>query len=106
LTVPDHAVGTGVANREIVGAGDRFAEGEQIWFWTRVLGGRAGETIRHVWIHEGREAATIELRLGGRHWRTQSHKTLRPGSAGSWAVEARDAAGHLLARREFVCEVR
>jgi cytoskeleton protein RodZ len=104
VTVPDHAVGKGIANREIVGAGDRFVEGEQIWFWTRVVGGRAGETIRHVWIHEGNEAATVELKLGGAHWRTQSAKTLRPGSVGSWAVEARDAAGHVLARREFVCE--
>jgi cytoskeletal protein RodZ len=105
LTVPDHAVGTGIANREIVGAGDRFTEGEQIWFWTRVVGGRTGETIRHVWIHEGHETATVELRLGGSHWRTQSRKTLRSGSTGRWAVEARDAAGYVLARREFVCEV-
>jgi cytoskeletal protein RodZ len=104
VTVPEFAVGEGVVNREIVGAGDRFMEGQQVWFWTRVVGGRAGETLRHVWIHEGQEITTVELKLGGPHWRTQSRKTLRPGSAGSWAVEARDADGHVLARREFVCE--
>jgi hypothetical protein len=103
LTVVDHGVGTGVVDRRLVGEGDRFAEGAQVWFWTRVQGGRAGDTIHHVWIHEGRVANRIPLRVGGWHWRTQSRRTLTPGSAGRWVVEARDDAGRVLARREFVC---
>jgi cytoskeleton protein RodZ len=104
LKVPDYGVGTGVANRQLVGAGSRFTEGQDVWFWTRVLGGGPGETITHVWIHEGRESMTVELRIGGAHWRTQSRRTLRPGSAGQWAVEARDATGTLLARTDFTCD--
>jgi cytoskeletal protein RodZ len=103
LTVPDHGVGTGVVNRGLVGAGERFPEGQQVWFWNRVLGGQAGETIRHVWLHEGREVAAIDLFIGGPHWRTQSRKTLRPGSVGRWTVEARDHAGAVLARQDFLC---
>jgi cytoskeleton protein RodZ len=103
LNVPDYAVGTAVENRQLVGERDRFAEGMDVWFWTRVQGGAAGERIHHVWLREDVEAARISLKLGGPHWRTQSSKKLWPGSAGNWAVEARDDGGRVLARREFVC---
>jgi len=103
ITIDDHGVGTGVEERRLVGATDRFAEGQQVWFWTRVLGASSGETIRHVWLREGHEEGTVELRIGGSHWRTQSRKTLRPGWAGSWSVEARDTEGRVLARSEFTC---
>jgi cytoskeleton protein RodZ len=103
LSVPDHGVGTGVADRQLVGRGERFPEGAPVWFWTRVLGGRPGDTIRHVWIREGRVQGEIELNVGGPHWRTQSRWSMRAGSAGAWAVEVRDAEGSLLARDEFTC---
>lgn len=103
LHITEFGVGTGIGNRRLVGEGDRFVEGTQVWFWTRVLGGEPGETIRHVWQHEGHESSWVPLTLGGDHWRTQSRKTLREGSAGRWAVEAVDGEGRVLARREFVC---
>jgi cytoskeletal protein RodZ len=103
LSVPEHGVGTRVVNRRLVGAGDRFAEGTRVWFWTLVQGGSSGDTIRHVWIHEGRETNNIPLTVGGWHWRTHTRKYLAPGSGGRWAVEARDAAGRVLARSEFEC---
>ncbi len=101
LSVPDHGVGTAVKNRELVGEAERFRDGTQVWFWTHVVGGAPGETIDHVWLHDGREATRMALSLGGSGWRVQSAKTLHPGSAGAWAVEARDARGRVLARREF-----
>lgn len=103
LHIPDHGVGTLVEDHELVGEGDRFTEGAAVWFWTRVRGGRAGQRIHHVWSREGVEKARVSLRLGGPHWRTHSRKRLWPGSAGEWAVEARDDSGRVLARREFVC---
>ena len=42
---------------------------------------------------------TIELELGGSHWRTHSRKTL--WHTGHWSVEVQDAAGRVLARSEF-----
>jgi cytoskeleton protein RodZ len=101
MSVPEYGVGTGVEDRALVGARDRFAEGTQAWFWTLVEGGASGDRIEHVWLHEGVEAARIGLDIGGARWRTQSAKTLR--SSGNWAVEARDANGRVLARTEFVC---
>jgi cytoskeletal protein RodZ len=99
LEVVEYAVGTDVRNRRIVGAGDRFEAGGQVSFWTRITGGEPGEAIRHVWLHEGRVVQTIELELGGSHWRTYSRKTL--WYTGHWSVEVQDAAGRVLARSEF-----
>lgn len=106
LSIPEHGVGRGVIDRELVGEAGQFAEGERVWFWTRIEGGATGESIDHVWLHEGEEARRIQLTLGGARWRTQSYKDLGPGSEGSWAVEARDRDGRVLARSEFSCAPR
>ena len=103
ISVSESGVGTGVVDRELQGAGDSFPEGTKVWFWVRVVGAEAGDRIVHVWIREGREVHSIELELGGSHWRTWSSKTLHPGSAGGWAVEARTVEGSVLAREEFRC---
>ena len=103
LSVRESGLGTAVVNRRLIGRRARFEEGTQVWFWTRSVGGTAGEEIRHVWLREGRPAATYELTVGGPHWRNSTRKTLLPGSAGDWSVEARDAAGRVLARQAFVC---
>jgi hypothetical protein len=101
LSIPSFGVGTGVENRQLVGNATSFPASTRVFFWTRVLGGRNGDTIRHVWLHEGRVISGTQLRLGGSHWRTQSRKTLR--ALGRWTAEARDAAGNVLARSEFDC---
>jgi cytoskeletal protein RodZ len=101
ITISEYGVGTGVVNRALVGQTSRFAPGTRVWFWNRVLGGSKGDHIRHVWIFDGKTISSTRLELGGPHWRTQSRKTMR--KEGRWAVEARDAAGHVLARSEFVC---
>jgi len=103
ITVPDSGVGTAVVDHELEGKGDRFEEGRQVVFWTRVVGGEEGQRIQHVWLHDGEEVISIGLALGGPHWRTFSRKTLYPGSVGKWVVEARDADGRVLARAEFEC---
>lgn len=103
LHITQYGVGSGVENRRLVGQSDVFAVDTRVWFWNRVEGGRSGDTIQHVWRLEGREMSRISLRIGSANWRTQSRKTLYPGSAGSWTVEAIDEAGDVLARSEFIC---
>ena len=103
LTITEYGVGTAVENRHLVGRGDRFTEGTQVWFWTRVQGGTRGDRIDHVWLRQGVEATRISLEIGGPSWRTYSAVTLHADVAGGWAVEARDDAGRVLARSEFVC---
>lgn len=106
LRVDESGVGTDVVNRTLVGRGDRFREGESVWFWTRIVGGKPGDVIRHVWTHDGTTLSVVELRVGAANWRTQSRRTLTLGAAGRWAVEARDAANRVLAREEFTCVER
>jgi cytoskeletal protein RodZ len=103
LAIPHHGVGTGVVNHQLVGEAGRFAEGTRVWFWTWVEGATTGDTINHVWLHDGREMLSVPLRLGGPRWRTQSYKNLHPGLTGQWTVEARDGAGNVLASRTFEC---
>ncbi len=103
LRITEYGVGTAVENRQLVGQSDRFTEGTRVWFWTRVQGGTPGDRIDHVWLWEGVEATQISLEIGGSSWRTYSIQTLRAGMAGDWAVEARNEAGRVLARSEFVC---
>jgi transcriptional regulator with XRE-family HTH domain len=101
LRVTEFGVGRRMSGRRLEERGSRFEEGTVVWFSTRIRGGRSGERIRHVWIHEKGVVQTIDLELGGSHWRTHSSKTL--WGRGTWAVEARDAAGRVLARAEFTC---
>jgi hypothetical protein len=100
LSIPDYGVGTSVRERALVGTASEFPAGTRVVFWTRVIGGEPGTRIRHVWMHEGDVVGSIELTIGGAHWRTYSNQTLR--RAGSWVVEARDAEGRVLARRAFL----
>jgi len=103
LSIAEYGVGTGVENRQLVGQSDRFTEGTRVSFWTRVQGGARGDRIDHVWLREGVEAMRLALEIGGSNWRTYSTQTLHAGVAGDWAVEARDDAGRVLARSDFVC---
>jgi len=104
LQVYEHGVGTGLAQRRLVGQADRFPAGTRVSFWNLVLGGQPGHVIRHVWFHEGRAVMRANLPIGGPHWRTYSRLLLPEGSAGRWAVEARTSDGRLLVRDEFFAD--
>lgn len=99
LSLAGSGVGTNIADRQLVGKSDRFAAGSRVVFWTHVRGGRAGDTIDHVWFRDGALVGATSLPVGSEDWRTQSRRRLDP--PGAWAVEARDAEGHVLARHEF-----
>jgi cytoskeletal protein RodZ len=99
LAIAGSGVGTGVVDRQLVGKSDRFSAGSRVVFWTHVLGGRAGDTIDHVWFRDGTIVGAASLSVGSPDWRTQSRRVLDP--PGEWVVEARDADGHVLVRHEF-----
>jgi hypothetical protein len=69
-----------------------------------VVGGKDGDVIQHVWIYEGQERLSVDLGIGGSHWRTYSRKMLHPGLAGQWTAEARDMTGRVLAKSTFTCD--
>jgi hypothetical protein len=99
LKVAESGVGLRLVGTRLEGEGDRFRSGQRVTFATRVLGGGAGESIRHVWLRDGKVEQSIRLPLGGANWRTYSTKTL--GRPGVWAVEARDEQGRVLARADL-----
>jgi Helix-turn-helix domain/Protein of unknown function (DUF2914) len=99
LEVAESGVGLRLVGTRLEGEGDRFRSGQRVTFATRVLGGGTGESIRHVWLRDGKVEQSIRLRLGGASWRTYSTKTL--GRPGAWAVEARDEQGRVLARADL-----
>jgi cytoskeletal protein RodZ len=104
LSVNDSGVGTDVVGRQLVGRADTFAVGTHVAFWMMVTGGRRGDSVRHVWMHQGQTVSTFKLSIGGANWRTQSRRMLAPGAEGDWVVEAHDADGRVLARHAFRCE--
>jgi transcriptional regulator with XRE-family HTH domain len=106
LVIDEFGVGKSVVQRALVGRSDRLLAGTDAVFWTLVLGGRQGDRIYHVWIHEGRVVRTLELPVDGSRWRTYSRQPLAPDAVGRWAVEARDRSGVVLARTEFECAGR
>ncbi|HKQ97814.1 MAG TPA: DUF2914 domain-containing protein [Candidatus Polarisedimenticolia bacterium] len=99
LRVAESGVGLRLDGTRLEGVGDRFRSGQRVTFATRVLGGRAGDSISHVWLRDGRVEQSIRLDVGGASWRTHSTKTL--GRPGDWAVEARDGQGRVLARADL-----
>ena len=99
LEVAESGVGLRLVGTRLEGEGDRFRPGQRVTFATRVVGGGAGESIRHVWLRDGKVEQSIRLRLGGASWRTWSTKTL--GRPGAWSVEARDEQGRVLARADL-----
>ncbi len=103
LKVSECGAGTDVVDLQLVGRADRFAEGTVVWFWTRVIDGRRGDTIRHVWLHDGQVIGVAKLKIGGPQWRTRSRRRLTAGSLGAWTVEARDPEERMLASVGFTC---
>ena len=101
LSVNDSGVGTDIVDRELVGRSDTFRVGTRIVFWTQVIGGRPGGTIRHAWVHQGRTVATVKLPVTGANWRTHSQRVLGPDAEEEWVVEAQDEHGRVLARHAF-----
>ena len=104
LSITESALGRRVVSGRLEGEGTEFHEGDVVCFQTRVLGGRRGDAIRHVWIYEGRAQQSISLRVNDADWRTHSAKTIY--KSGSWSVEARDASGRVLASAAFTCRPR
>jgi cytoskeleton protein RodZ len=99
LSISGSGVGTAIVDRKLVGRAARFSVGSRVVFWTRVVGGRAGDAIDHVWFRDGNVVGAASLNVGSADWRTQSRRVVSP--TGEWVVEARDAEGRVLARHEF-----
>jgi hypothetical protein len=101
--------GTGLdrASRTLEGEATSFAanmftaEEGQVFCLSHVEGLAAPATVTHVWYHEGKTMARVDLAIGSANWRTWSSKRILPEWTGAWEVKVLDANGMVLASGGF-----
>jgi hypothetical protein len=105
FTIARLVVGTGVENREPVGAAEIFpATTEKVYCFLEATEISKDTEISFVWFHGEKEMAKTNLPLQtGSRWRTFSNKTVA-GMKGDWKVEIRDANGNLVKDLTFKVE--
>ncbi len=89
--------GTGVENKESVGAASEFTGPIKIWVWSRITGA-AGTSVTHVWKLNGQKNWQAKLKVGSKKWTTSSRRQVK---AGSWTVEVVAADGSVLGSTDF-----
>ena len=107
LAVAEIGVGSGYdrESRSLEGEASVFPAGtEQLWCRTRITGAKIPTTVTHVWYHQDRTLARVELSVGSPNWRTVSSKRLLPDWTGPWEVRVLDEAGALLESIRFTVE--
>jgi len=88
LAVEEAVLATAIENRAPQGAAETFpATTEKLYCYTKLTGGKPGDSIVHKWSHEGKVVSEITLKVDGSPWRTFSSKTLGENAAGAWQVE-------------------
>lgn len=105
FTIARLVVGTGVENREPVGAADTFpANTEKVYCFLEAVDIVKDTEVSFVWFHGEKEMLKTNLFLKmGPRWRTYAFKNLR-GLKGDWRVEIRDAEGKPLKEVKFKVE--
>jgi len=101
LTVEAKAC-TGVQDRMPVGESAKFpATVRQVYLWTKITGASGETAVRHVWVHDGKEMATVDLPVKTAAYRTWSAKKIPPSWTGSWEVRVVGPDGTTLATVPF-----
>jgi len=108
VAVTAAATGTGIRNREIEGAAERFPAGTKrvyAWFAVHVpLHYRQG--IRFEWYRDGEKVGNVSAReiIGGREQGFRTSSSTSSPKSGSWRVDLLTDASQLIARSHFVVE--
>lgn len=101
LTV-EARVCTGVQDRMPVGEAASFpATVDQVYLWTKIAGASGEITIKHVWVYNGKEMATVDLPVRTISYRTWSAKKILPSWTGNWEVRVVGPDGATLATVPF-----
>lgn len=105
FTISRLVIGTGVEDREPVGAAEIFPETtETVYCFLEATEIAEDTEVSFVWFHGEKEMHTFSLPLKmGPRWRTYASKTLG-GLKGDWKVEIKDASGATLQEVKFKVE--
>ncbi|MBN1596421.1 DUF2914 domain-containing protein [candidate division FCPU426 bacterium] len=88
LEVVEIAIAQGIENREPVQVADKFPAGvERLYCYTKIEGGKEGNSITHRWKKGDDVLAEISLNVSGSPWRTYSSKAIMQEWTGTWSVE-------------------
>jgi hypothetical protein len=94
--------GTGVENRQLVGADTVFVNSvETIYCFTRIAGAAGMQQVVHNWYYKDQPRASIKLPVESGNWRTWSSKTIPENWTGRWRVIVEDGQGNILANKTF-----
>jgi hypothetical protein len=105
MAIARMVVGTGVENREPVGAAETFpATTEKLFCFLEMTNIPKDTEVAVVWTCGDKEMlkTTLPVKAGAK-WRTHAFKTVK-GLKGDWKVEAKDASGKTLKDVKFKVE--
>ncbi len=96
---------TGIKDRMPIDSATSFnVDVGSLYCWSRITGAHGETTVKHVWTHDGKDMAVVELSVKGDPWRTFSQKKIAPEWTGNWEVKVVDANGATLRSISFVVE--
>lgn len=104
IRIAEMAVCRDVADRKPVSRQNVFAlgKGERPHVWMDVRATRTPQTLRHVYYHNGKRHAAVNLDIRYPRTRTWSNVTLKhPHETGRWRVDVVAGKGEVIARTEF-----
>ena len=102
ISVEEVEVCTSVEDRVPVGVDTSFSgDVEKLYCFTKIVSNQDEGSIFHVWLHNDRVMARIELPTKAKVWRTWSSKKILPSWTGKWRVDIESADGTLLGSKEF-----
>jgi len=104
----ESAIGTGIVEREIDGAAERFAAGTRrihAWFAVQVPR-HYRQGIRFEWYRDGEQVASHAAGavVGGREQGYRTSSSIASPKPGAWRVDLLTDASQLIARRRFLVE--
>ena len=102
ISVVDLEVCTSVEDRIPVGVDTSFSgDVEKLYCFTKISSNQDEGSIFHVWVHNDKVMARVELSYRSKVWRTWSSKNIEPSWSGKWRVDVESSDGTVLGSKEF-----
>lgn len=102
LSVETAVMATGVENLAPSGEGTEFTKDTaRIYCFSKITGAKEETSIKHIWYHNDKMKAEIELPVKSSSWRTYSYKTIVPEFEGSWRVDIAGPSDKVLQSLKF-----
>ncbi len=74
-----------------------------VWAYSEVID-KKGSRFKYVWLHGGKQIATVPVNVESNRWRSYSSKLINQSMSGAWRVELQDGEGRLMASADFILE--